>query len=224
MAALGIEDGDADIALIEAFERQAAFGQALAPHEFGAGALALGADYRRRRTADNDLVVDDGDIVDLGTLARIVAARLEGFENQFGVETHRPDMYPAAEGVVSQVMGVVGGEAAQPPSLVEQDIAQRPAVAPVVLDLRSVVIDLDGMGAVDDVGVIRGQAVPFRMDQADEGAGVGGAPGQGNDILALAGGGEVGRQADRQDVPDFIDQGFSGMQLGADEGGEIVAP
>ena len=86
--------------------------RARAPDDVGPGCLSLGTTDGRRRTADEDLVVDDGDIVDLGTLARIVAARLEGFENQFGVETRRPDMYPAAEGVVGQVMGVVGGEAA----------------------------------------------------------------------------------------------------------------
>ena len=103
--------------------------------------------------------------------------------------------------LVSFVMGIVGGESGQSPALVEQDIAQAPAIAPVALHMVAVVIDLDGMGAVDDMGVIGGQAVPLRMNDTDEGAGVGGAPGQRYDVLAFAGGCKVGWQADGEHMP-----------------------
>ena len=64
-----------------------------------------------------------------------------------------------------------------------------------------------------------GQPVPGRMDDADEGAGR--APGQRDDVLALAGRREIDRQADGEQVPQFIGQRPRDVKLGADKSGEI---
>ena len=75
-------------------------------------------------------------------------------------------------------MRIVGGEGGEAAAFGQELVEQIPAVAAVAFDGAAVIVDLDRMGAVDGAAVLDRELRPGGMGDADEGAGLGGAPGE----------------------------------------------
>lgn len=125
-------------------------------------------------------------------------------------------------------MGVIGGDHRQAAPLGQQQIGNGKAVGPVAAHGAAVVIDLDRMGGGQAAGIVQCQARPLRMGNRDKGPrrhcprrqrGAAFHAGMHGEIRS-GGRRKVGRQADRQNVPQLSIAHRAGMQLGPRQGGE----
>src|SRR5690606_30717805 len=88
--------------------------------------------------------------------------------------------------------------------------------------MTRVIVDLDGMRALDDCRILWRQAIPLRMRYRDEGAGLEAASRQVRRQLAGSVGRKIERQADGEDMPLLARLRCIGMDFGTDEGGEVT--
>ena len=119
-------------------------------------------------------------------------------------------------------MGVVGADRGDLAAGGEELVDVVPALGLVVETAADLVVGLDRVGGGDALQVRDGGAVPLRVREGDERAGVGRALGDIGAGLSLTEAAEIRGKANGDDVPVLAVGEGRGVEFGPDEGGEGV--